>query len=426
MRARYRFDRGVHFVSAPHLAAACTLLFATACGARSDLDVTRPEAGALDAGRFDAAAPDGGRRDAGSRDAALSDAPSVPDAGSVVCPARSDFGFRVMALGRLRPEFSFEDVSLGGDGRSVYLAARDVGSAGELHLYRLDGADAVAREVYTIDVLGGARVSVIDGVARMVAFDGSEFVVIEARADVARELGRTTIYHGTRMVPDRPAWNGTAIILAGLTGFIGPLRFGAESLSWPWLDVEGYATLVAAQAETGLSEVVYRRSLTTMALHTFDRDGTPRGPTSGVALVTSEFWVGPAFGWLDGDDTGQPIVLAGIVQVDGIYRALLQRFRADGTPGSGFSAPIESGWGQVDSTTVPVPPHAHGYGMLAAPFPGPALFHGAGQDFVGDATELPFSCGAASIAAGPCGYVIACLTTEGALELALAIPPELR
>jgi hypothetical protein len=81
----------------------------------------------------------------------------------------------------------------------------------------------------------------------------------------------------------------------------------------------------------------------------------------------------------------------------------------------------------VDLSTVAVPPHAHGYGMVAASRDGTAIFHGANQDFVGDASPLPLSCDGAqvAVAAGPCGYVVACVA-GGAIELALAIPPERR
>src|SRR5262245_49675067 len=256
------------------------------------------------------------------------------------------------------------------------------------------------------------RVSVIDGTARMIAFDDTQIraILVEARGGEARELGRTAIDHGSRLVPERPVWNGTDVIVAGSTGFLGPLTLGAESVSWVTPPLGGAPLRIAAQVDTGITELVHR-TLTGHVLRSFDRDGAARAPSEGVALALPDIWGAAAFGWLDGDGAGQPIVIAGVTRVaDGSFLLVLQRFRPDGTTEAGFSAPIA--WsGDIDLTTVPAPPHAHGYGVVAAPFPNHTLFHGAGQDFVGDASELPFSdCGAASIAAGPCGYVIACLT----------------
>jgi hypothetical protein len=134
-----------------------------------------------------------------------------------------------------------------------------------------------------------------------------------------------------------------------------------------------------------------------------------------------------AFGWLDDDGSGQPLVLAGFSIEDGRLRAVLRRFRTDGAAAGGFSAPLDGMPGDVDLTTIAPPGHRHGYGMVAATLGGGAIFHGAGQDFVGDARAVPAPCEGehVSIAAGPCGYVIACVA-GGHVQLSLAVPPRPR
>lgn len=412
----------------------CLVLVCTVagCGSRSGLDDFDAEAGAVDGGDRDAASHDAASHDATRADASAPDAFRPPDAGPA-CPARSDFGYRLLGLGPLGLGFEVDELSLGGDGRSVYLAvlaAWEPGVGYRSVLYRLEPAEPRANELATIDGGRNPRVSVTDGVARMIALDsaGWDLTLLEARDGVASELGRSEIFHGSRMVMDRPAWNGTDVIVAGTTGdlFIGPFALGAATPDWSGGRIGDDLAGIAAQPETGTTEVVYRAADLNYRAQTYDPGGGPLGPDGGIAL-TDRFERGVAFGWLDGDGGAQPFVLAGFTVVDGTLRAAVQRFRTDGTPAGGFSTPVDGMPGAVDLSTVAVPPHSHGYGMAAAAHGGPAIFHGAGQDFVGDASTLPLSCDATgiSVAAGPCGYIVACLA-GGEIELALAIPPDPR
>jgi hypothetical protein len=400
-------------------AASVVLLFAAACGSRTGLDAEPPDepadASAMDAPRRDGAVSDAGPGEAGR------------DAGPLVaCPALSDFGFRLQALGTLDVGLRTGEVSVGGDGRSVYLAVTDDRPGSGVHLYFLDGASAGAREIHVIAEARRGRVTVENGIAHLIGFVGDEVVLVEARAESAVEVGRSRIAHGTRLEPVRPVTNGSDVVVGG-SNFFGPLRLGEESTSWIG-PTDGSPVGVAAQPETGITELLRSRP-GGMTVQSFDRAGSALSDP--VMLDFPEVWVGPAFGWLDADGTGQPIVVAGASRTeDGSFRVYLQRFRSDGSAAGGFSATAgDAGVGNVDLTTVPVPPHEHGYGMVAGLFPGAPLFHGAGQDFVGDGAELPVECSSPSIAAGRCGYVIACAARSadaGAIELVLAVPPAVR
>lgn len=405
--------------AATAVAVIVTGVVGTGCGGKSGLDVppSGVDAAVLDGG-IDGGARDGAGPDAAPIDASF-DAISPRDAGPIVCPEAPEIGFRVVPLSPLALGFTSDHFSLGGDGSVVYLAAFETWPVAVVHLFEVRGTEM--QEVGSFDRTEGAigaMLSVQDGVARMIGVDGSDVVLVEARDGVASVVGRSFVFHGTRLVPiERPVWNGEDVIVGGATGFVGALAIGAESPAW--MD-EGPLAGIAAQPGTGITEIL--RGTTSYRVHTFDRDGTPRAPADGVALDTAELWSGPAFGWLD-DGTDQPIVLAGIRMEADAPRAVLERFRLDGTRGGGFSAPVSSPFGEVDLTTVAVPPHAAGYGMVVSVWPEPAIFHGATEAFVGDARDLPFACGQIAIAAGPCGYLVGCRGEDAStLELALVIP----
>jgi hypothetical protein len=382
--------------------AIAALCVAAACG-RSGLD----GAERIDSGRAaDARASD-------ARDA------FVPE--PFVCPARSEDGFRVVPLGPLTLSAPASDIQLGGDGTNVYLATRAPADYRSVHLYRVEGA--ATRELLAIE--GGApfppRLSVVDGVARMLVL-GERLRVFEARGDEAREIGSTDLDHLSRFEPVRPAWNGTDIIVAGSTenGFGGPVVFGGYSESWLAPTDAGLHYLqLDAQPDTGITEF-FHRVFPDFVMRSFDRHGVERADsvlTGGIAIAE------PVFGWLDGG-VDAPIALAGMVTLDGRRQLAVQRYRVDGSAAELFSARVGFNGRVHDLAAVPVPPHASGYGLVGendlAPF-----FVGAAQDLAGEVAELPYeACWSLAVAAGPCGYVIAC-ATDGAVDLALAVPPPL-
>lgn len=302
-----------------------------------------------------------------------------------------------------------------------------------VRLFSLDGMTSRPVERLVLRDAGRARVSVVGGVARMIALRGNELVLVEAREDDAREVGFSEVFHGTRMVVRRPTWNGMDVIITGVAtaGIVGPLRLGGETVSWSSVSPEWRVVQITSEAATGFTEMFYRSA--TGANHVTRRDaaGAPIGSTQGVVLAEVGFEApffdvgnATAFGWLDADGGDQPIVVAGFATDDDGYRLKLQRFREDGAPGAGFSSPLGGTPRDVDLSTEPVPPLASSYGVVAASRGGAPLFHGGASAFVGGAQELPFAgCAQVSIAAGPCGYVIACLDDDSRVQLALAVAP---
>lgn len=385
---------------------------APACGARSGVDLAVLEM-ALDAGSRDAAVRDAGRLEA-------TDAPRPG------CPPPSDFGFAVHVGGELDVAGPVDDLSLGGDGVSVFFAVRRAGAVSAVSLHALDPSARTATEVFVLERGDLPRVSVVAGVARMTAdLAETDTVLVEVREGVAREVGHTEIFRGAPSQMSAPAWNGRDVVMAGSDGFelfLGAFLPGTTSVAWrnfgPARDVH-----VVAQPETGITELLYRAGDDSLRVESFGIDGAALWPPGGVALEDVGF-IGPVdFGWLDADGTGQPHVVAGFASGPDGVRATLRRFRVDGRAAGGFSAP-PSRTGGVALTTVPPPGHRHGYGMVASARGGATIFHGAGEDFVGDARPVPLPCDGdhVSIAAGPCGYVIACLGA-GRVHTALAVPP---
>lgn len=391
-----------------------TLLFAlvlVGCGARSGLDLGLEDP-PVDAGRRDAPPP--------------RDAPVPRDAG-VVCPPPSPFGFAVEAAGEIRLDAPHGAISLGGDGNVVYLAS-ELLARDELivAVHRLDarGRDdedfgsALFSRVHT------PRVAVEGGTARLLAIEapGDSLRLVSIEEGI---VTTSSVLRGPLRTLDRPAWNGSLVVVAAQNGFevvFGPFTEGRPIATWrsfgPAADVHA-----AVHPTTGESDLFLRDGAGALRVESYARDGTPL--VMGGTTLEDIGFVGPlAFGFLD-DGTAQPWVVAGITaDVDG-PRATLRRFRTDGSAAGGFSAPIRGGMpGGVDLTTTPPRGHRSGYGMVAGVALGGAIFHGAGEDFVGDARTVPIPCEGTdvSIASGPCGYVIACVA-GGVIHTALAIPP---
>lgn len=400
------------------LAAGWTLALgacALGCGARSGVEVEPVERPDLDAG-----VRDGGPRDGGI---------GAPDVRPSSCPPPSDFGYGVVPLGVLDLPEAVDEISLGGDGSDVYLGARAARAAGSVSLVALDPSLRTAREIFVVEDARVPRVSVVAGVARLTATASltGDHVLVEARAGVAREIGRTTIFRGPLLTVCRPAWNGERLVVAGSNGselFLGAFLPGTTSVAWrsfgPASGVEA-----AAQPATGITELLYRAGDGSLRVETFAADGAVLWPPSGTVLEDIGFVGRVAFGWLDADGTDQPLALAGFALGPEGPRPTLRRFRSDGAAAGGFSAPPAGAMpGGVDLTTVAPPGHRHGYGMVAGRLGAGAIFHGAGEDFVGDSRAVPIPCDGehVSIAAGPCGYVIACIA-GGEVHTALAVPP---
>jgi hypothetical protein len=374
------------------------------CGARGGLEVR-----ALDAS---VAVPD-------ARE--TRDAPDVPTA----CPAPSAFGYTVVPREPVPVPVAPGEISLAGDGERVALAvsARPTGDVGAI--IELDAQLRVL--ALRVEPIQLGRTSVEGGVVRVasLASDGQLVLSTSPRRGVV-DTAVTTIFRGPLALLARPAWNGERVVIAGSTGFelfLGAFVPDATSTAWrsfgPAEDVD-----VAAQPGTGITELVYRSASGVLHVETFGADGSPLDDRP---LEDVGFEGRVALGWLDADGTGQPIVLAGVALGESGLRAQLRRFRLDGSAAGGFSAPIDSMPGGVDLTTVAPPGHRHGYGMVAGSVGGTALFHGAGEDFVGDARPLPIACDGdhVSIAPSRCGYAIACTSGEE-VHLALAIAPRAR
>jgi hypothetical protein len=234
----------------------------------------------------------------------------------------------------------------------------------------------------------------------------------------------TTVFRGPLVALARPAWNGRDTIMAGQNGFevfLGAFVLDGTSPAWrsfgPVADVEA-----AAQAASGETQLLYRADDGSLRLERFDAEGAMLG---GPLVLEDVGLLGRvAFGRLE-DGTSQPYVLAGFSPGDGELRPTLRRFRTDGSAAGGFSAPSRGAMsGGIDLSTVAPRGHTSGYGMVAGLVEVGAIFHGAGEDFVGDSRPVPVPCDgvSVSIASGPCGYVIACSDGE-LVQLALAVPP---
>lgn len=392
------------------------LLSMLGCGARTELGddfdarIARP-----DDARPDDARPADAGRDAFVIDVgpdASTDVFVLPDVATpITCPAGPEIGFRVRYLGTLDSTLAFTHLALGGDGEVVYLVGE---TASDARLFRLTGADTSARELAAIPSATLGRVVVQAGVARMIslAFAGDftwQLVLVEARGAEADEIGRTSF--GNSLEGLELIWNGGEVVVATTSpDSIAP--FGGSE---PWALER--AKGLAAPGLVGLTLALMENEV-----RTFGRDGRPTEPPVVLMPPFLPEEQGVVFG-VDEGSPDQPFVLAGIGR-DGVERrAFVRRYRPDGSAGGGFSAPIETGFnGATHLSTVAISPHVSGYGMVAGLLPGPAIFHGAGEDFVGDSADLPFECDELDIAAGPCGYVIACRNGP-AIDLAIPSNP---
>ena len=377
-----------------------------ACGARSGLPVDFDSGAVVDAESMpDAVSP----RDASVQDAALT-----------ACPTPPRVSFRVSPLGNL--EVAGNDVmlprnssiSLDGDGDVLYLAVASRDSNTQFRVFRLSGRDVIAEEVHTSERAVWGRVSVVDGVARVISYrGGTSLWVVEISADGATVSGTTEIQHISRMSMMRPRWNGDEMVVAGDTGFVGPWRPGDESETWfPAMGVVG----LASDPDSGMTRFVDASS--PPRFYELDRAGRVVQSTE---LDTPELWGNRRFGWTD---HRWPIVIASVTRgEDFAFRVGVQSFAVDGSRRVGFSAPVQAGFGDLDLdlSTVPIRPSTHGYGAVFQDVE-EMIFHGATESFVGDAQHVPGVCFTPQVAAGPCGYVLACQTEDLTIRLWLAVP----
>jgi hypothetical protein len=384
-----------------------------ACGARNGLD-----SGVL---ARDAGTPvDGGEPDAGSgRDASLDaptdappDAPIEPDAGTLRCPEPGSGDFRVAALETPSLGFPPAGVVVAGDGTRVLLAVEEsLPGLLRSHLYRVDPDDGEAHELGVVDGRIGAM-DVTDGVGRVLAMDPVTLYRIDG--DVVTSEGTTDFFHSSRFEHNRPAWNGTHLVVASPSGFFGALVPGETSATWRELAVAG----VGVAVERGTSNTLLVESTNVVRLQIYDELGVAEGPS--VELTTPELWVGPRIGRLD-DGSDAVLALAGIVRRDdGAFEAIVQRHRRDGVLVGELVLPAGEAPGPIDLSSVAVPPYREGHGLVMGGEV--SSFHGVAGDLVGAPIPMPIACRRPSIAAGPCGYVVACTSPDG-LEMALAVPP---
>lgn len=368
------------------------------------------------------------RQDAGSSDVPLDTPRDAPidvgaDAPAGACPPPSDLGFRV-ELDSLAGLGEWQEVAMGGDGRVVAMLFSAFDGSGLLSVRTAEGERS-----HRLSQVRSPQVSVEDGVVR---------------ALVTNDRGRQSLYTATGLgnldevaiVPptgplltyDRPRWNGREVILTGTDARGGVvLAWGPGWARPPWFESAGANMARAAIDTLGRTHVLMRDADGRGRVTVFDVDGAPLG----VPVALDPFFF-RAFqlGWSD-DGLGQPWIVAGTSGAGPAGgRLVISRHREDGTMGGGFSAGFGGGAveGAADLTTVPPPDHRHGYGMVAATrLESPAFFHGAGEGFVGDARELPYPCDGrrVAIAAGPCGYVIAC-SSDGRVPIFLAVAPRPR
>lgn len=386
----------------------------SACGARNGLDPgeTPRDASVVDVGL------DAGPRDA-SRDApidapidALIDAPIDAVVEPLRCPALGDEDFRVVALATPELGFAPNDVVLAGDGERVVLAVTEsLPGQFRSHLYRVDPDDGETREVGVVDGRVGAM-DVTDGVARVLAMDGPTLHRIDG--DVVTTVGATDFFHSSRFERTRPAWNGTHLVVASSIGFFGALIPGETSPEWRVLAAAG----VALAPELGTSNTLLVESTTEVRLQVYDAAGVAEAPA--VALTTRPPWGRPVMGALDEDDEAVFALASTHRNEDGTFEVSVERFARDGGLLDEVVLPTDPTPSAIDLSTVPVPPHRAGHGLVVG---GDApSFHGAAGERVGAMVPMPLACRQPTIAAGPCGYVVACGSSEG-LALALAIPP---
>jgi hypothetical protein len=231
------------------------------------------------------------------------------------------------------------------------------------------------------------------------------------------------------LVIDAPVWNGSRLLVAGWDDpdQVSLSEFVVDEPPVAWRRFGAAITLQAIwDPSSGTTALFYRDAAGVLRVETFAEDGRALAPIGGTPLEPLDVFPELDFDYLE-DGTGQPWVLAAFTIEDGTYRALVRRFRPDGSAAGGFSTPLAGIAGRIDLTTVAPAGHRTGYGMIAGSLEAGAVFHGAGEDFVGDGRAVPLPCDGASvgIASGPCGYVLAC-TGGGAIHTALAIPPRPR
>jgi hypothetical protein len=379
-------------------------LLVAACGARSGLD----ESPRSDAGRPDAPAADA------STDAPR-DAPiASPDAGPVRCPPRPTLGYSLSALGSFSLGREITDLSLGGDGAELYLAATFADGASELFFLTPE-----PRSVHVAVGADLAAVSMAAGVATALFSERAtgQITLVRARSGVrSGEPRGAMVLRGPLFGLDRPLDVGGTTMLVGETSFevvVAP----ADDAARPWLSFgPGHDVHAVVSSDARVHVLVQGGD----ERHFVDvlRSGSME------ARVRLELGFSPptAIGWQD-DALAQPYLVAGFVgEPEG--RLVVRRFDELGVAGAGFSAPLSPAR-SVDLDARPPPGHRTGYGVVGLGAEGDALFHGAGEDFVGDGRRFGRTCDdAVSITLGPCGYVIACDEgTEVHLMQAVAAAP---
>lgn len=389
------------------------LVLLTACGARTGVEIEA------------AVERDGGARDGGARDASI-DGPrdAGVDATRPACPLPSEgAGFRIDALPD-GPAADVTHIAMVGDGERVFLALDRTGVF-TTTLVELSGRGEELARTDVFNLLG----------PELVLADGRLFVLGAAPDGVRVVLASGDDLEGlTSVVGDLPGgalsgwaggWNGRELVVASDDTFeiaIGPFVTGGVVAPWATFAPSSGMRL-AVDAVGGESHLLHRGGDGLLRIESFDITGAPLGI---AGTVLEDVGLDGASIGVSTEDASQPWILAGHSFGDaGEARLSVRRFRRDGRATGGFSSPWPPAatTGVIALSSTPPVGHRGGYGVLAGD-PTGVLFHGAGQDFVGDARSVPVDCEGdrVAIASGPCGYLLAC-SAGGVTTMALAVPP---
>lgn len=347
----------------------------------------------------------------------------MPDATTFRCPEAED-GFRWVSLGRLDGLVATSRrISASGDGHRVVLALSSDDTATS-RLVELDGSGAAIDE-WPAPGLWGLSVAVDDGHVSAVGIDGSSGPVVLATGGALHTL--SPVRPGSApepfSLPPVPArWNGTGTVVAVSDGSVGSVGSWSAAGFEPWWRGDASRSLRDMSVDAaGFAHVVHGDEVLTIDVLSL----------TGAMLTSTALSPGPRAIRLRTGLFGYPAVRVWVVvriAGDGMGHAQgdVRLYQPDGA--------------EIAARFVPVPDDASviGFGLATSPLgsepsyavvvghrePPGARFHGGALDDAGDVLEVPAPCDGqdVAVAAGPCGYVVACTSPAG-VELTLAVPP---